>query len=39
MAESDAWEWAPMADLPDLIVPFKRKGSDQALAEFSHRAG
>lgn len=39
MAESDAWEWTPMADLPDRIMPSKRKGSDQALAEFCHRAG
>ncbi|WP_367717284.1 RNA pyrophosphohydrolase [Nitratireductor sp. GISD-1A_MAKvit] len=24
-AEFDMWEWKPMTELPDLIVPFKRK--------------
>lgn len=39
MAEFDAWEWKPMSDLPDLIVPFKRKVYEQVVAEFSHLAG
>jgi putative (di)nucleoside polyphosphate hydrolase len=37
--EFDAWEWKPMADLPDLIVTFKRKVYEQVVAEFSHLAG
>ena len=28
-----------MADLPGLIVPFKRKAYDQVVAAFSHLAG
>lgn len=38
-AEFDAWEWKPMAELPDLIVPFKRKVYDEVVAVFSHLAG
>ena len=34
MAESDAWEWTPMADLPDLIVPFKKRVYRAVLDEF-----
>ncbi len=37
-AEFDAWEWKPMAELPALIVPFKRGVYDQVVAEFSHLA-
>jgi putative (di)nucleoside polyphosphate hydrolase len=37
--EFDAWEWKPMADLPDLIVPFKRKVYDEVCAAFAHLAG
>tara|TARA_R110002020_G_scaffold6689_21_gene28444 strand:+ start:2262 stop:2813 length:552 start_codon:yes stop_codon:yes gene_type:complete len=37
--EFDAWEWKPMADLPGLIVPFKRKSYDQVVAAFAHLAG
>ncbi len=37
-AEFDAWEWKPMADLPGLIVPFKRTVYDQVVAEFRHLA-
>ncbi|MDR7145872.1 RNA pyrophosphohydrolase [Rhizobium sp. BE258] len=37
--EFDDWEWKPMADLPDLIVTFKRKVYEQVVAEFSHLAG
>ncbi|MBP2563015.1 putative (di)nucleoside polyphosphate hydrolase [Neorhizobium galegae] len=36
--EFDAWEWKPMADLPSLIVPFKRAVYDQVVAEFTHLA-
>ncbi len=36
--EFDAWEWKPMADLPGLIVPFKRAVYNQVVAEFSHLA-
>ncbi|EUC01043.1 RNA pyrophosphohydrolase [Rhizobium sp. CF080] len=36
--EFDAWEWKPMADLPSLIVPFKRAVYDQVVAEFKHLA-
>ena len=38
-AEFDAWEWKPMADLPELIVPFKRQVYEAVVAEFSHLAG
>ena len=38
-AEFDAWEWKPMADLPELIVPFKRKVYEEVVAEFAHLAG
>ncbi len=37
--EFDAWEWKPMAELPDLIVTFKRKVYEQVVAEFTHLAG
>jgi putative (di)nucleoside polyphosphate hydrolase len=37
-AEFDAWEWKPMADLPGLIVPFKRTAYDKVVAAFSHLA-
>jgi putative (di)nucleoside polyphosphate hydrolase len=33
--EFDAWRWAPMADLPGLIIPFKRPVYEQVVAEFS----
>ena len=35
MAEFDAWEWKPMADLPDLIVPFKKRVYRAVVAEFA----
>ncbi|MCA0256223.1 MAG: RNA pyrophosphohydrolase [Proteobacteria bacterium] len=38
-AEFDAWEWKPMTDLPELIVPFKRKVYEEVVAEFAHLAG
>jgi putative (di)nucleoside polyphosphate hydrolase len=37
--EFDAWEWKPMADLPGLIVPFKRKVYDEVCSAFAHLAG
>ncbi len=36
--EFDAWKWAAMADLPDLIVPFKRDTYEKVVAEFAHLA-
>lgn len=38
-AEFDAWEWKPMTELPDLIVPFKRTVYEQVVAAFKHLAG
>lgn len=37
-AEFDAWGWKPMADLPNLIVPFKRKVYEEVVAAFRHLA-
>lgn len=37
--EFDTWRWAPMAELPSLIVPFKRPLYEQVVAEFGHLAG
>ncbi|MCW1413080.1 RNA pyrophosphohydrolase [Rhizobium sp. 1AS11] len=34
--EFDAWEWKPMRQLPELIVPFKRAVYDKVVAEFQH---
>ena len=33
--EFRAWRWAPVADLPDLIVPFKRSLYEDIVTEFS----
>jgi putative (di)nucleoside polyphosphate hydrolase len=30
------WRWAPMAELPRLIVPFKRDVYTKVIAEFQH---
>lgn len=38
-AEFDRWEWKPMAELPGLIVPFKRKVYEEVVAAFAHLAG
>jgi putative (di)nucleoside polyphosphate hydrolase len=38
-AEFDEWAWRPMADLPSLIVPFKRPVYEQVIAAFAHLAG
>lgn len=37
-AEFSAWKWAPMATLPQLIVPFKRRLYAALVAEFGHLA-
>lgn len=34
--EFDAWRWAPMGELIDLIVPFKREVYAKVIAEFRH---
>ncbi|GJE00990.1 RNA pyrophosphohydrolase [Methylobacterium isbiliense] len=33
--EFDAWRWAPLPDLADLIIPFKRPVYEQVIAAFS----
>ena len=33
--EFDAWRWAPLAEAPDLIVPFKRPAYEQVVAAFA----
>jgi putative (di)nucleoside polyphosphate hydrolase len=33
--EFDAWRWAPLAELPGLIVPFKRGIYEALVAEFA----
>jgi putative (di)nucleoside polyphosphate hydrolase len=38
-AEFDAWAWKPMDELPELIVPFKRKVYEDVIAAFRHLAG
>lgn len=38
IAEFDRWEWKPMEELPDLIVPFKRKVYEEVVAAFRHLA-
>jgi putative (di)nucleoside polyphosphate hydrolase len=37
-AEFDAWRWAEMADVPRLIVPFKREIYQTVVATFAHLA-
>lgn len=34
-AEFDAWRWAPMSELPGLIVPFKRDVYTAVVREFA----
>ncbi len=36
--EFDAWRWARIDELPQLIVPFKRKVYDEVVATFRHFA-
>jgi putative (di)nucleoside polyphosphate hydrolase len=33
-----AWRWEPMANLPTLIIPFKRKVYERVVAGFGHLA-
>ena len=37
--EFDQWRWARMADVLDLVVPFKRRVYEQVIADFRHLAG
>ena len=37
-AEFDQWRWAPITELPDLIVPFKRNVYVEVVAAFRHLA-
>jgi len=37
--EFEAWDWLPMADLPELIVPFKREVYEKVVRAFGHLAG
>lgn len=34
--EFDLWRWAPMGEVLDLIVPFKRGVYERVIAEFRH---
>lgn len=36
--EFSHWKWAPMGELPSLIVPFKRRLYADLLTEFGHLA-
>ncbi len=36
--EFRAWRWAELAELPDIIVPFKRQIYQEVIAEFGHLA-
>jgi putative (di)nucleoside polyphosphate hydrolase len=38
-AEFDHWEWKPMRQLPELIVPFKRRVYDEVVAAFARLDG
>jgi putative (di)nucleoside polyphosphate hydrolase len=33
-AEFDAWRWAPLADAPELVVPFKRSAYEHVVRTF-----
>lgn len=35
-AEFDRWDWKPMHQLPELIIPFKRKVYEEVVAAFAH---
>jgi len=37
-AEFDSWGWKTMAELPGLIVPFKRRVYEEVVAAFRHLA-
>jgi len=34
--EFSEWRWVEMRELPDLIIPFKRRVYEQVVAEFAH---
>lgn len=36
--EFDIWRWAPMDEVLDLIVPFKRQVYERVIADFRHLA-
>ena len=36
--EFSAWRWAEMAELPNIVVPFKRQIYREVIAEFGHLA-
>jgi putative (di)nucleoside polyphosphate hydrolase len=38
-SEFSAWKWEPMANLPDLVVPFKRPVYERVVKEFAQFAG
>lgn len=33
------WRWEPMHNLPDLVIPFKRKVYQRVVTEFAHFSG
>lgn len=37
-AEFVAWKWEPVANLPDLVVPFKRPVYERVVSEFARFA-
>ncbi|MGA2129352.1 MAG: RNA pyrophosphohydrolase [Xanthobacteraceae bacterium] len=37
--EFSEWRWEPMRNLPDLVIPFKRKVYERVVAEFAALAG
>ena len=37
-AEFVQWRWEPLKNLPDLVVPFKRKVYERVVAEFARFA-
>ncbi len=37
-AEFDGWRWEPLANLADLVIPFKRPVYEQVIAAFAHLA-
>lgn len=37
--EFSAWNWEPMADLPGLVIPFKRTVYERVVSEFAKFAG
>lgn len=37
--EFDSWRWVRLADMPDMIIPFKRPVYERVVADFAHLAG